>query len=196
MRQSERVFALLAEAGLLLTQDKALPNVVSTVTGETPRGSWWSHPQGREVFAILSELTHHEDVLLTKLLFGKDTFVHRRLWPALLAVGSSQEPWQLNGLSVGARRLREKVEHSRTPVRATGTVAKSLLLRLLAVGCQVHTESGAHAMELESWRAWSVRTGCRSASSAAAGRRKLGDAVKRLGGTPDALPWTPKRRED
>jgi hypothetical protein len=190
MRPAERVLALLAETGLLLTQDKTLPNVVSTVTGETPRGSWWSHPKGREVFAVLSELADHEDVLLTKLLLGKDTFVHRRLWPALLAVGSAQEPWQLKGLSVVARRLRKKVEDSRTPVRATGTVAKLLLSRLLVVGCQEHTESGTHAMALESWRAWSARTGCRPASSAAAGRRKLEDAVKRLGGTPDALPWT------
>ena len=91
MRSADDVIAALRKAGLILTQDKVLPSVVSIVTGATPRGSWWSHPKGRQVFAVLTQLADDEDVVLTKLLDGKDTFVHRRLWPALLAVGSARE---------------------------------------------------------------------------------------------------------
>ena len=184
-----RTLAALARHGLLLTQDASFPNVVELVAGETVRGSWWSHPRGREIFAALTELADHEDVLHTKLLFGKDTFVHRSLWPALLAVGASKEPWQLKGLSSRSKQMLDTVERRRTPVRATGPTTKPLLLRLLVSGREVHTESGAHAMEIESWRAWSKRSGCRAAASAAAGRRTLEEKVEKLGGPLDALPW-------
>src|SRR5712691_9917836 len=102
MRPAERVLAALAANGLLLTQDKALLNVVGILTGESLSTSWWSHPKSHLIFSVLSELADHPDVLITKLLYRKDTLVHRTLWPAVLAVGSARNQWQVQGLSVDA----------------------------------------------------------------------------------------------
>ena len=92
---SALLMRLLSEQGLLLQQDKVLPNVVALVTGETLSGSWWQHPQARAIFQSLGELADHPDVLLTKLVSGKVTLVHRRLWPAVLAVAIAREPGNL-----------------------------------------------------------------------------------------------------
>lgn len=99
MRPVDPVLAALAANGLLLTQDKSLPNVVGILTDESPRTSWWSHPRARLIFSILSELAEHPDVLFTKLLYRKDTLVHRSLWPAVLAVGGARDRWQVQRLS-------------------------------------------------------------------------------------------------
>ncbi len=97
MRPADPVLAVLTANGLLLTQDKALPNVVGILTGESLRTSWWGHPKAHLIFAVLSELTDHPDVLFTKLLYRKDTLVHRSLGPAVLAVGSARDQWQVQG---------------------------------------------------------------------------------------------------
>ena len=76
----------LREHGLLLQQDKRLPDVATAVAGEPIRGSWWAHPRAHAIFACLSELEQHPDTLATKLIAGKVTFIHRRLWPALVRV--------------------------------------------------------------------------------------------------------------
>src|SRR5262249_29115982 len=113
----------LAGRGLLLEQDKTLPSVVGILTGEPVRTSWWSHPKARLIFAILSKLADHPDVLFTKLLYRKDTLVHRSLWPALLAVARAREEWQLRGLSRESRRLLEKLDRGGS-VRAVGAPVK------------------------------------------------------------------------
>src|SRR5712691_13099353 len=100
MRPVGRVLAALGDKGLLLMQDKTFPSVVGILTGESLRTSWWSHPKAQLIFSVLTELTDHPDVLFTKLLCHKDTLVHRSLWPAVLAVGSARERWQVQGLSV------------------------------------------------------------------------------------------------
>jgi hypothetical protein len=192
---SRRVFAALRSKGLLLQQDKALPSVVGMVTGESLRGSWWGHPKGRLIFAVLSELEDHPDVLFTKLVRGKATLVHRRLWPALAAAGMARDAWQLDRLSSAARRALRRVDREAAPVRAAGPVAKELETRLLVVARQVHTESGRHELMLQGWRAWAAMAKCQPARSAAAARRALELAARRLGAAgapPEALPWSAK----
>jgi hypothetical protein len=65
--------------------------------------SWWSHPKSQLIFRVLSELADHPDILIAKLLRGKDTLVHRSLWPALTSVGRGQKPWQLRNLSATSK---------------------------------------------------------------------------------------------
>ncbi|HUR27834.1 MAG TPA: hypothetical protein VM509_06590 [Planctomycetota bacterium] len=86
----EALVARLEEEGLLLLADAKWPSVASLVAGEPIRGSWWSHPRGKEIFRRQRELEAHEDVLVVKLVDRKLTFVHRRLWPALLAVARAR----------------------------------------------------------------------------------------------------------
>src|ERR1700690_2926309 len=99
----QKVYGVLKLHGLLLESDKYLPSVVGIVTGERLAGSWWSHKKGHEVFDILGELADRDDVLLTKLISGKVTFLHKRLWLNFLTVADSHESWQLEELSEEAK---------------------------------------------------------------------------------------------
>jgi hypothetical protein len=186
---------LLAEHGLLLQQDKTLPNVVGIVLGETLAASWWTHPRARLVFRCLCELADHADVLQTKLVDGKVTFVHRRLWAAVLAVATAQEPWQVQGLSREGRSLFEQVQ-AQGKCLAAGKVAKEIEHRLLVHAEQVHSESGAHKTCMETWQVWSERADFQTRLTPREGRAHLEMAVTALGGTPELLPWhgPPRKR--
>ena len=192
MRPADRVLAALAANGLLLTQDKALPSVVGILTGESLRTSWWSHPKSHLIFSVLSELVEHPDVLFTKLLYRKDTLVHRSLWPAVLAVGSAREQWQVRGLSDEARRLLERLDSGDGSVRAAGAPVKELEERLLAVAQEIHTDSGRHEKALETWHAWSERVGCSAIQSVQHARKALEEASVKLGAPLKSLPWPAK----
>jgi len=185
----DRVLKALAENQLLLKQDKSVPNVVSILTGESLRTSWWSHPKAHFIFAVLSKLADHPDVLFAKLVCGKDTMIHRPLWPAVLAVGRAREPWQVQGLSGGARRLLDRLDRGEGPVRAAGEPVRELERRLLATSQEIHTEAGRHEMALESWKAWSARVRCHPAASPSHAREVLEDAATRVGAPLKALPW-------
>jgi hypothetical protein len=189
MRPVDRVLAALAAKGLLLTQDKTLPNVVGILTGESLRTSWWGHPKAHLIFSVLSELADHPDVLFTKLLYRKDTLVHRSLWPAVLAVGGARGQWQMQGLSADAKRLLQRLDRLDGSVRATGAPVKELEARLLATSQEIHTESGRHEMALESWPAWSRRVGCSAIQSVPRARKALEGASVMLGASFKALPW-------
>jgi hypothetical protein len=189
LSRADPVFAALVHHGLLLKQDKAVPSVVGILTGESLRTSWWRHPKAQLIFAVLSELADHPDVLVTKLLHRKDTLVHRSLWPALLGVGFAREPWQFRGLSGSAISLLQRVDRCEGPVRATGAAVKELEVRLLATAHEIHTESGRHEMALESWQTWSVQVGCAAIQSIPHAREILEQATTTLGAPLKALPW-------
>jgi hypothetical protein len=62
-------------------------NVVSlaeAVAGEPIRGSWWSHAKGRAIFAATRAVRESSDVLVCRLVEGRISFAHARLWPALV----------------------------------------------------------------------------------------------------------------
>jgi hypothetical protein len=186
---SESVFAALKNYGVLLKQDKVVPSVVGIITGESLRASWWSHPKSHLIYSVLSELSEHAEVLVTKLLARKDTLVHCGLWPALLAVGSARADWQLRGLSAAAADLLERVDRSASAVRATGAACKEIQVRLLAPAYEIHTEDGRHEMMLEGWNAWSSRMRCTALTSGDAGRQMLEQAATKLGAPLHYLPW-------
>lgn len=54
------------------------------IAQEPIRGSWWSHPKSHEIFHITQAVRDSTDVLVCRLVDSKITFVHRRLWPALV----------------------------------------------------------------------------------------------------------------
>ena len=170
----------LEEYGLLLLQDKTLPSVVGIITEERVAGSWWLHPRSQEIFRRLGELEAAGDVVATKLISGKVTFVHRRLWPALAGVGSAREEWQMRGLSPAARRLLARVDEEKS-VHASGAAAKELQKRLLVDAHEEHTASGKHVTVLKSWP--------RPRLAPAQGRRQLEEAAAAIGAKATALPW-------
>lgn len=64
----------------------AIPSLAEAIVGGPIRGSWWAHRDSHAIFALLGAVSRSEDVLTCRLLDGKVTLVHRRLWPALVAV--------------------------------------------------------------------------------------------------------------
>ena len=183
------VLAALARSGLLLQQDKHALNVVTIVTGETLRTSWWSHPKAQLIFAVLSRLDEHADVLLSKLLGGKVTLVHRSLWPALLAVAIGDEPWQTAGLATPARRLLASIKDAEQPIRHSGPAVKELESRLLVYAQEIHTESGKHEIVLQPWSMWAKAARVKPLRSVAAAKQQLEEAAQAIGAAASALPW-------
>ena len=69
-----------------------VPNLAATVAGEPIRGSWWGHPRGKEIYAIAEGVRDSGEVLVCRLAGGKITYVHRRLWPAIVRLADRFEP--------------------------------------------------------------------------------------------------------
>src|SRR5688500_16702458 len=59
------------------------------VVGGPISGSWWAHPQHDEIFRVLNEAAASDDVVRLRLVNGKLTLVHRRLWSALVRLVDS-----------------------------------------------------------------------------------------------------------
>ena len=71
---------------LLQSARRPLPNLADQIVGEPIRGSWWGHPSGHEIFAVLTCVLDSPDVVATRLVDGKLTLLHRRVWPPLVRV--------------------------------------------------------------------------------------------------------------
>ncbi len=79
--------AFVERHGVVLASARGpVPSVAEAVAGEPIRGSWWAHAKGHEIFGALSAIDDSPDVLCFKLVAGKVTFVHRRMWPALVCL--------------------------------------------------------------------------------------------------------------
>ncbi len=184
------IIAQLEQHGLLLKTDAKLPNVCALVAGEPVRGSWWAHPRSHDIFRELTQLAEHPDVLVAKLVSGKDTFIHRTLWPAIVALGLARQPWQIAGLDQESRSLLKTVD-AKNEVQATGKAALGLERSLLVHSRQVHTEAGSHAKTLTSWKRWAQRERVRKipAAQAIETLEKLLDHLNRRYNARGRLPW-------
>jgi hypothetical protein len=79
----------VCEQGVVLQSARGpLPNLAEQIVGEPIRGSWWGHPSGHEIFAVLTRVLDSPDVVATRLVDGKITLLHRRVWPALVRVAA------------------------------------------------------------------------------------------------------------
>lgn len=81
--------AFVEKHGVVLQAARGfIPSLAEAVAGGPIRGSWWGHPKGREIFRVAGAVSASPDVLVCKLVHGKITYVHRRLWPALVRLAS------------------------------------------------------------------------------------------------------------
>jgi hypothetical protein len=88
--------AFVKQQGVVLVSAKGpVPRLTEVIAGEPIKGSWWGHPKSHQIFAILEVVTESEDVLVCRLVKGKITLVHRRLWPALVRVAGRFRPDQI-----------------------------------------------------------------------------------------------------
>jgi hypothetical protein len=87
---STRAAATLAwirDRGVVLQSARGpVDNVAEFIAGEPIRGSWWGHPAGKEIYAVLSELEDHRDLVSTRLINKKVTVLHARVWPSVVRV--------------------------------------------------------------------------------------------------------------
>ena len=84
-KTASQALAFVALHGaVLLSARGAAPSLAEWVTGEPIRGSWWAHARGHEIYALADAITESPDVLVCRLVAGKLTYLHRRLWPALV----------------------------------------------------------------------------------------------------------------
>ena len=153
----------VAELGLWPLTHPHLPSMVAHIAGGPVRGSWWGHPRGREIFNAASALGEHPDCAVLPLIDGRQTFVHRRLFPDVAAVGLSLGP-------------------------APPGDGRALAKGLWVVSEEVHGARGHHERVLSSWQEWCARRGVTPAPDASAARARLEAVARRLG--PCRLPWT------
>jgi len=192
-----RLLRSLQENGILLLSDKALPSVVGIVAGPRVKGSWWGHEKGHEIFRELGKLESNPDALTTRLVSGKVTYLHRRLWPDFISIANAREGWQIRGLPSGARRLLAEVD-GKGQVRMDTYPGKSedareIERRLLVYTEDIHTDKGFHTKLLSAWsRCPKVRDLRLPPKNPGAGRRALENLVDSLNERYDAngkLPW-------
>src|SRR6266850_5941582 len=88
--------AFVDEYGVVLESGRGpVPSLAEAIAGEAIRGTWWKHLKGRAIFRATRAVRDADDVLVCRLLGGKITYVHRRLWPALVRLAHEVGPGRL-----------------------------------------------------------------------------------------------------
>ena len=59
---------------------------------------WWSHPKGRLIFALTRGMRDSPEVLTCRFIDNKITYIHRRLWPALVKLSGELDTGKLGAI--------------------------------------------------------------------------------------------------
>jgi len=143
----KQALAYIEKHGVVLQAARgSVPSLAEAVAGERIRGSWWGHPKGQAIFLAAEAVSESPDVLVCKLVDGKVTYVHRRLWPALVKLASAlpkarlAKVWNEHTAS-GAHRARRlafpawvPADVARQAERLPLSEAEALLSPLFALG--------------------------------------------------------------
>lgn len=103
----------IQQHGVILESAKGpVPNLAEAVAGERIRGSWWGHKKGRAIFRATRTARDCDQILVCRLVGGKITYVHRRLWPAIVRLTNSLDQKTISALreehsSSGTHVIRE-----------------------------------------------------------------------------------------
>jgi hypothetical protein len=124
------VKALLAERGVLLESAHGpIPNVAELIAGEPISGSWWAHPASHSIFAAINAIADSPDVVRLRLVNGKVTLVHRRVWPSVVRLSAIIPPERLASIeehhtASGAHRKTETPFPAWVPAEAIEAAAR------------------------------------------------------------------------
>ncbi|HEY6985488.1 MAG TPA: hypothetical protein VH375_05365 [Rhodanobacteraceae bacterium] len=107
-----------------------VPSLAEAIAGGPIRGSWWSHPKGRAIFAATRAVRDSPQVLVCRVVDGKISFAHERVWPALVRLADRIARTRLARerevhTEGGAHRV-EKIAFPRWVPAATSAAAKRL----------------------------------------------------------------------
>ena len=88
-----------------------VPSLADAALGAERRGSWWGHPQGKAFFWLTRQVRTSKNILVCRLVDGKITYVHRRVWPALVRLAPTIEAARLAAIhevhtALGAHRVQ------------------------------------------------------------------------------------------
>jgi hypothetical protein len=123
-----------------------VPSLAEAIAGGPIRGSWWGHPKGHDIFRASEVIGDSAEVLVCKLVDGKVTYVHRRLWPALVKLAARFRKEQLAKVwnehtATGAHRARRQAFPAWVPSEVmseaqaiSASDAEALLATLLPFG--------------------------------------------------------------
>ena len=85
----KEALAFVERHGIVLQAARGpVPSLAEAIAGGPIRGSWWGHPRGGEIFRAAEAVTESPDVLVCRLVDGKVTYVHRRLWAPLVKLSA------------------------------------------------------------------------------------------------------------
>ena len=84
MSPTEAIRFIKIQGIILESARGSVPNLAEIVAGERIRGSWWAHPKAQDIFLLTRAVRDSDDILVCRLMHGHITYVHRRLWSALV----------------------------------------------------------------------------------------------------------------
>jgi hypothetical protein len=128
---TRQALAFIRQHGVVLEAARGrVPSLAEAIAGEPVRGSWWSHPKSQEIFAVTRAIRDSDDVLVCRLIKGKVTFVHRRLWPALVRAANHLPSDRLSQLrevhTSSGHHVTKEVPFPRWVPSSVRTAARSL----------------------------------------------------------------------
>jgi hypothetical protein len=86
---ADAAMAFVRKHGIVLVSAKGpAARLTEAIAGEPIKGSWWGHSKGHQIFEILQKLEDSPDILVCRFIAGRVTFVHRRLWPAIVKLAN------------------------------------------------------------------------------------------------------------
>lgn len=88
-----KALAFVKQHGVVLESARGpAPNLAEHIAGERIRGSWWGHRRALQIFRCSRAIRDSKDVVVCRLLGGKVTYLHRRLWPAVVRLRRHFDP--------------------------------------------------------------------------------------------------------
>jgi hypothetical protein len=147
----KQAVAFVEANGIVLESGRgSVPSLAEAIAGSPIRGSWWGHPKANTIFLCSRAVRQSEHVLVCRLVGGKVTYVHRRLWPALVRLAARFDAdrlaaiqeihtasgrhkidltvfqeWLPDGVAKAAANLSEEEATSLLPFDSTARPAKS-----------------------------------------------------------------------
>jgi len=96
---AREALAFVNTNGIVLESARGLaPSLAATIAGEPIRGSWWKHRKASQIFCCSRAVRDSKEILVCRLLGGRVTYVHRRLWPALVKLQDQFDRKQLSAI--------------------------------------------------------------------------------------------------
>jgi len=94
----EEALSFVERNGIVLESAHGrVPTFADFVAGERVT-RWWSHPKSKLIFALTRAIRDSTDVLTCRFIDGKITYIHRRLWPALVKLSGELDTQDLGAI--------------------------------------------------------------------------------------------------